>query len=264
MKFGWRPDLEDFSRVAHLERPFDERLYAVAAESKPLVDPQTWMKVDDQGHQSSCVGHSGTAAAEILNHYATGQAVSFSRMYAYLTAQQHSGTFGSDSGATISGAIEAYSQTGFCKEELFPYPSDYTTQIPEAAKQAGPKCLLKSYTEQFTSVEDMEAYCASKFGVIYVGVMIPNAFMNCNGRVTLQHVKGRSVGGHAMVLIFVNGEWIDINSWLGWGIKGFAKMDRDAVVYWVEYFGNEIRGVSNIDRLDDAPVGRLDYTRAFG
>lgn len=109
-----------------------------SAELPPELDPRPWHRIENQGPVNSCSGFALSSVGELCYRVAAGQVRQFSPMWSYLRAQLVGNLFGRDGGATISGAVRAAQNDGFCPLEVFPYPQPprYTTQIPAAAAEA--------------------------------------------------------------------------------------------------------------------------------
>ena len=136
---GWRWDLEKPRRQRLNARTWTQRLnlnrgtYNVPKQFDPECDP-SFIQVEDQGQIGSCAGNANTSCGEICNRNESGEYPQFSRMGAYLLAQEKDGLLGSDSGSTIESNLEV-AEEGYCFESTFPYPSSYTSRIPSAARR---------------------------------------------------------------------------------------------------------------------------------
>lgn len=94
------------------------------------LDPRQLVKLESQGRQGSCAGHSLSSIMEWCYTVATGGIVlQLSRAMAYYETQRIDGIRG-DSGSTISGGVRLATNTGVCEETLWPYPANYNPARP--------------------------------------------------------------------------------------------------------------------------------------
>lgn len=108
----------------------------VAFGAAPSDLPPRWfppLMVESQGRTNSCVGHAGALACAHANFVATGEALRFSRRFAYITAQSEGGFIGADGGTSILSTLLATTKYGCCLESDCPFQEQYDTRISKRA-----------------------------------------------------------------------------------------------------------------------------------
>ncbi len=267
---GWRYDIEDRAWLEANQTMFDTaRFRAVRAPAE--IDPRPHLVIYDQGQLGSCSGHSRATCEEVLNFIKTGgDKVRLSRMYAYLTNQQECGCFGSDNGATISGSVQAAMKEGICREDLFPYTGEYTTDIPAEAASEGRQHLVRSHAV-LRGYQDALAYLQTGTGVIQIGVPVGRHFQNCTGVLGLRDAESdahRPEGGHALALVGYTaaGNLILVNSWgTDWGDNGTCEVQPEVIDFWGSRIGRgdcELVGISDLAEYPDEGRG-ADWSNVY-
>ena len=240
-RMGWRPDLEDKSFLYDRAVPFK---MAKAGMLPERVDPRGKIVVKDQGQVGACSGFSRSSCMEALANGIGGQDQQFSAMFCYLTGQQQDGLLGRDVGATISGGIKASRSQGNCPEELFPFPGQYVSQIPE-------KCWKPAMDHQLLahapvrSAEECRQAIGSGYPV-YLGVMWNQSM---DTPVLEQYRNTGYAGGHAICLLgYVDDYFLMLNSWgPQWGERGWARWHSRAVQQMIDAQNSEFFVVSEIE-----------------
>lgn len=205
------------------------------------LDPRPIVRVEDQGNRNSCVGHGLSSCGEICAWIDSGGVleIEFSRWGAYIWSQQMGGMAGRDNGATISGAIKAAAEIGFCPESLWPYPpsnAGYSTKEPAGVRQAAAPYLLMAHTNPNNYAQGFEWINQGK-GPLLIGVDWTQGLANNTGDVTLADVRGRSLGGHCMFLWGWDADgllYLGNSHTEGWGQRGWRKVRPEVVDYWCQ------------------------------
>lgn len=218
------------------------------------LDPRGIIRVENQLSFSSCVGHGLSSSGEACAWIDSGGTLKpqFSRWGAYIWAQTESGLLGRDQGAMISGAVKAGTRYGFCPEELWPYPSRYTTAVPSGAVAAAAPYQLVSHSV-VNGYDDGFAWMNQGKGPLLIGVNWTSGLANNTGDVTLADAKGRTLGGHCM---FLWGWLPDGRLWLGnshgkgWGQEGWRPVRPEVVTYWAQT--QEVYGLSDLKDVTQA------------
>lgn len=237
-----------------------------------VMDPRTWYKIEMQWQLSSCVGNAETGPIEVAFKNASGGKIGqFSRMYAYLKAQQYSDIvqpgfryFGHDGGALIAGARRAAMEAGCCTEATYPYPKPvrYVTNIPKAADDEAKlyKILSSSVigkSNQSDAFDEIRTYIGTGQGGILFGSPWP---IQLNSNNTMTQFRNYGGQGHAQCAIgYLKDLIVCANSHdVTYGDKGFWYMTRQGCN---EFFANrQVTGVGLSDL--SVPRGRkVDWTK---
>lgn len=223
-------------------------------------DPRPIIRVENQGNRNSCVGHGASSCGEACAYLDSGGTLrpQFSRWGSYIWSQQMGGLAGRDQGATISGAVKAAVQIGFCPEDMWPYPpanARYSQQVPAGALAAAAPYQLLAHTVIDGYERGFEWINQGK-GPLLIGVDWTDGLSSNTGDVTLSDVRGRSLGGHCM---FIWGWLPDGRLWLGnshsegWGQQGWRPVRPEVLDYWSQR--GEVYGMSDLkDVTQSRPV----------
>lgn len=225
-----------------------------------FFDPRDIIRCENQEIRNSCVGHGLSSCGEINAYLDSGGKlrIQFSRWGAYIWSQMMGGMVGRDSGATISGAIQAAVKYGFCPEDLWPYPAPnerYSDRVPRGAAEAAAPYQLLGHTPISGYAQGFEWMNQGKGGLL-LGVDWTSGLANNTGDVTLADARGRSMGGHCF---FLWGWLADGRLWMGnshsrsWGQNGWRPVRPEVVDYWAQR--GEIYGTTDLkDVTDSRPV----------
>src|SRR5205807_8468541 len=129
-RYGWIPDLPDQRDHLFAAQP------ATLTHLPPMVDLRPDCPDDyDQGQLGSCTGNAIAAAIQFDEMKQKEPNPSPpSRLFIYYNERSMEGTVNSDSGAQIRDGIKTVNQTGYCREDLWPYDiSQFAAQPPQAA-----------------------------------------------------------------------------------------------------------------------------------
>lgn len=236
-----------------------QRLYAspdvLAYPSE--FDPRGIIRTENQLAFSSCVGNAVSSCGEGCAYIDSGGELKlqFSRWGSYIWAQKESGMVGRDNGAMISGAVKASVRYGFCPEELWPYPSRYTTTVPSGAIEAASPYRLLSHVV-IRGYDDGFAWQNQGKGPLLIGINWTAGLANNKGYVTLSDAKGRSMGGHAMCLWGWQADgclWLLNSHGTGWGQQGWRPVRPEVIDYWAQT--QEVYGLSDLkDVTQSRPI----------
>jgi C1A family cysteine protease len=257
MDTGYRLELEEREEVLSTAC---EDLYG-ASDIPDRIDAD-WIRIEQQGRMSSCVGHGLTSAAESVIRANYDQTDQLSRMFAYLVSQRESGITG-DRGATIMGAVRAAKTIGFLHETDYPYPSSYNASPPITAEMreiAGERVTAKHYKV----AEDPMDACThiAKHRGILLGIPWKESFAaERDERIT--HISGRVRGGHAICAIsyeILAGEpWVQITNSHGsqWAKAGQSYVSPN-VWSWMVRNGTVV-ALEGISGYEIAPADETDW-----
>lgn len=164
-----------------------------------FLDPREYLRVEDQGRIGSCSGNARTTVEELVAFYLDQQRHEFSRMGAYLAGQKLDGLLGRDVGSTISGQARAAKQFGTAPEDVFPYPSSYTSRIPDAYWGAAAIRQTRS-TTKLSSYREVFDFLARGIGGVVIGIPWLASLANAQSGL-IEDATGQNYGGHALALI---------------------------------------------------------------
>lgn len=264
---GWRRDAENGQHIAHMLKPFT---FMAPSDVPEEIDHRAWDRTENQGQMGSCAGHAASDCAETCNFIGTGNVIQVSRMFCYLMGQKESGFFGRDQGAAISGCVGSLNRNGAPLEDQFPYPSRYTTSIPEEAIAQAKQHLIKSVSN-LHNYDQIFAFLAMGVGAVEIGIdWTAGLASNRSGVIELSNCGGGSYGGHALCLngysrrVDAKGRkylWMHNSHGESWGNKGWAEVSPDVIDRWTHGAGDgEFMGVSDMETYGQRYV---DTTR-FG
>lgn len=260
---GYVPSKEDRVFLRRTQAAFGATP-AHVAEAPKVIDHRGWLRVENQGNMSSCVGHGDSSALEVCNYYDTGgEIIQLSRMYAYLTAQQESGLFGRDQGATISGAVKANLKYGICRDETYPYPGRYSTSIPSEANAEAQKHKLLRHTVVDNYGESFN-WLATGQGAVIIGVRWVQSLAETTG--VVEQLRGGGNEFHCMAILGYSDRrdslgrqypWLVNSHGRGWGNQGWAEIAPSVVDQWCRR--NDYEEVVGVSDLEEYSFRKLDY-----
>lgn len=246
---GWRHDIEDrISLHAGCKSTFLLRQYR-GAELPAVVDPRDWLHVEDQGQIGSCQGNALSTAGEFAHKIATGDGkMQFSRHWCYIMSQRMDGIKG-DNGSTLTGGQKVAHEYGFALESTVPYPSSYTSKIPneEKAKEEAKAFKIKTSLQCHT-FDDIREFIGHGFGGVQIGIAWPDSWMNYTGGLINDFNPGN--GGHSVIYVgyLADDELLGMNSWgLRWGMKGYFRVSRRSVEKQLAHNWTEMIGHTDMD-----------------
>lgn len=230
---GWLIDEEDLEYLASL--PDDTPVLAMRGYKEVTVDPRDVLKIENQSSQGACQGHAISSVCEWCYILATGNPdLQLSRAMGYYETQRIDGING-DRGSTISGGVKLATNTGICEETLWPYPSRYDNDRPNAwndvVANASQYKIQSSY--RLKSYDAIRTFLGSGQGGVSIGI----SWGNSMSKSVVDSFKAGG-GGHAIGLFSLsdrkdaNGSpWVwMMNSWgSNWGNRGWSEWSPRAV-----------------------------------
>lgn len=227
----------------------DKELLAMRGHYEELtLDPLEVMQVENQYSQGACQGHAISSVVEWVHYAFLGDtSLQLSRAMAYYETQRIDGLRG-DKGSTISGGVKLATDTGICKEDLWPYPSRYDPSRPRDYEKIleDAKSHQVMNATRLRSYDLVRTYLGSGQGAITIGISWGSGM---NSAVVERFSPGG--GGHAIGLFCLSNRkdsqgrpyvWM-MNSWgTGFGRKGWSEWSPTAVdqmfkARWTVAFG---------------------------
>lgn len=263
-KFGYihdPPKATDFS--------FTQKLAPVlAGSSLGDVDLSGHTTPTNQYSAGSCVGCATADAVEVLNSIQGLPHVQLSRLFVYSMARNlvdldgdGKGDVDRDDGTFIRVAFDVISKFGICREDVpverggWPYDLNKLHTLPSLrAMRAAAGCRIHSYyriMEPGSARLDAVLRALRGGHPVVFGTQVDQAFMDLRDGHPVSIPKGKSLGGHAMLVCgYVTGKgFIVKNSWgSNWGDGGFCIMRPEWLTWkgtrdlWVPTKGVEFHG----------------------
>ncbi|CAF0943667.1 unnamed protein product [Adineta steineri] len=205
-----------------------------ADQLPPKVDLRSDMTpVEDQSQIGSCVANSLAGAYEYLTKKANGRNTDVSRLFIYYNARVKDESSGkvTDSGCTMTSAIEALEEYGTCLESLWPYDISEVNSRPNS--QSYHEASHHKITEALKvniNLHEMKSCLAQGFPFAF-GLKLYSSFDQAakTGVVPMPNTgdNGRSShGSHALLAIGYSDQsnaFIVRNSWgENWGDQGYC------------------------------------------
>lgn len=237
---GWRIDLEfEPNRLQRLLAMLssDRNLLAMRGQYQEVAfDPRSVLRVEQQGSQGACAGHSLSSECEFAYMIETGDfSLQLSRAMGYYEGQRLDGIRG-DNGLTIQGSVRLAKTIGICREKLWRYPSVYDNSRPanweevlaDAAQyKIATATNLKSY-------DAIRTFLGSGQGGVHLGITW-NASVD---REVVESYSENGGGGHSIGLYSLSERkdsqgrpycWM-MNSWgSSWQGDGWAEWSPRAI-----------------------------------
>lgn len=228
---GYAIELEDRGYLASLLGT--AFLFSLGEYEEIRLDPRKLIRIENQGQQGSCAGHSLSSILEWCYAIASGgEVVQLSRAMAYYEAQRISGIRG-DSGSTIAAGAKLAIETGLCAEPLWAYPSRYENTRPAnfqaVVADAGSRKIRSAM--KVTSYDAYRKFLGAGLGGIHNGI----AWGDGMDRAVVDSFSAGG-GGHAIAGLCLS-ERVDSQSrpyvWIAnsWGLQ-FGSRD---VPGWQEW-----------------------------
>jgi len=224
-RYGWIPDLPD-------QR---DHLFAAQPDTLTKLPPSVDLRpgcpeVYDQGQLGSCTGNAIAAAIQFdeMKQNETNPAPP-SRLFIYFNERSIEGTIQSDAGAQIRDGIKSVNQTGYCREDLWPYDiAQFAAKPPQPAYDdaAGHKAV--QYQRLSHDLQQMKGSLAEGYPFVF-GFTVYESFegpeVAKSGNCPMPGSTEKSIGGHAVLAVGYDdaNQWFWVrNSWgSDWGQGGY-------------------------------------------
>lgn len=251
---GYAIDKEDREFLATL--PGGENLLAMRGSYEEVrLDPREILKVENQGQQGACAGHSLSTILEWIYAIATGgERIQLSRAMAYYETQRIDGIRG-DNGSTIGGGYKLASTVGLCREAFWQYPRSYDSSRPrnwpEILSDAAINKIVRGV--RIRSYDEYRVFVGSGQGGVHNGI----AWGNGMNRAVVESFSPGG-GGHAIAGLCLS-ERVDTHSrpyvWIAnsWGEQfgsrehpGWQEWSPTAIEQMLRHQWTEMLGLSDM------------------
>tara|TARA_R110000868_G_scaffold256598_1_gene513401 strand:- start:273 stop:1103 length:831 start_codon:yes stop_codon:yes gene_type:complete len=249
---GWRIDLENFGALNRLQG--DKIVLAMRGQYKEVAfDPRQVMRVEQQGQQGACAGHSLSSNTEWVHIIATGDpSLQLSRAMGYYETQRIDGING-DSGSTIEGGVQLATTVGICREQLWTYPSGYNNRRPAdySAVIADAAQFKIATTINLKSYDAIRTFLGSGQGGVHLGI----TWNSSVDRDVVESYSASGGGGHSIGLYSLSDRkdsqgrpycWM-MNSWgASWQGDGWAEWSPRAIEQMLQARWSVFVGLSDM------------------
>ena len=237
--------------------------------SEVKLDPREIIKVENQGQQGACAGHSLTSVLEWCYAIGTGgQKLQLSRAMGYYETQRIDGING-DRGSTISGGVKLAKAVGICREELWKYPGRYNAARPSdwdgVLKDAGKYKIATAI--KITSYDGYRTFLGAGLGGIHQGISWGNGM---NGKLINRYTAGG--GGHSICALCLSERvddqgrpfaWIQ-NSWSeSFGVSGWQEWSPTAIQQMLANRQTTFVGLSDMPNVAPRELSLDDWKRGL-
>lgn len=192
----------------------------------------------NQGAQGSCVAWATAyALRSYQNHVRSHESlvsgdghIDSARVFspAFVYNQINNGR---DAGSLFSDALQLMQTRGVAPLQYMPYsPSDYTTMPSQTALSVASNYRI-AFWKQVSVNDPVELKSQLNAGYpVIIGAMIDEGFDQAGKGFVWDHIAGKQLGGHAMLVVGYDDQrnaFRVLNSWgTGWGDNGY---------YWLDY-----------------------------
>ncbi|CAF1314177.1 unnamed protein product [Rotaria sp. Silwood1] len=205
----------------------------------PKVDFRAAMTpVEDQSRIGSCVANTFAGAYEYLVKKANGNEIDVSRLFIYYNARADDNQSGdlTDSGCSMTKAIETLEKYGVCLESIWPYDISMVNQCPhQQAYQAADDFKITEALKVEIDLHQMKSCLAQGFPFAF-GLKLFTSFDKAakSGIVPMPNddeQSRESHGSHALLAVGFSDQsssFIVRNSWgQYWGDQGYCYIPYD-------------------------------------
>ncbi|CAF1483212.1 unnamed protein product [Adineta steineri] len=237
--------IEPSHRMPHKEElsmPFSDHVLYSPSQLPPKVDLRPFLTpVEDQSRIGSCTANSLAGAYEYLIKKAHGTDIDVSRLFIYYngrTKKTHLPVV-TDSGCSMTNAIEALEEFGTCLESVWPYDITHVNARPNIqAFTKGQSHKVHQALHVKIDLNEMKSCLAQGFPFAF-GLRLYSSFDKAatTGAVPMPDAaeQGRTEHGrHALLAVGYSDEsnaFIVRNSWgEKWGDKGYCYIPYDYIV----------------------------------
>ncbi|WP_350612601.1 C1 family peptidase [Pseudomonas sp. HY7a-MNA-CIBAN-0227] len=195
--FGWLPPEPVINKQLDIE--FDLELGALpeSVDLRSFAPP-----IYSQGPYNTCTSNAVAALIEMLRRKLTYHKVSPSRMFIYWYSRVISNTQSGDNGTSVSAAIQAIAERGYCDEQLWQYTRSHINEPPTAGVIAEADSYKANTSKSLQTLGGIRSSLADGYAVAF-GLRIHNSFFDADlngGFVPVPDPDTASIG-HAGLLV---------------------------------------------------------------
>ena len=217
---AWFPSRERYDQLKSFCAQHQHAAQAFKSVEVPRNLRYDWLRVEDQGQQGACQGHSLTTDIEVIYFRATGQVIQLARRWAYYKTQEIDGLLGRDCGSTIDGGLQLATRTGPPIETVCPYVDQYPDRSTLSKILAIPGDSRFQIRSGFRVESHAHALqCVAGGMAIHVGIAWSPQF---DSNYVIRGWNPGDQGGHAIAHCEItDGRLTAVNSWgQQWGRQG--------------------------------------------
>jgi hypothetical protein len=266
----WAVEFEDWKFLNSIDDVPKELAYLARDNGTQTLDPRKVLKTENQRNMGSCRGHSGSTGTEWLRTLATGEiGFQLSRMMMYVETQRIDG-IRSDSGSTIAGGLKLLENVGLCREELWPYPSQYSQERPAnwqavlddaAPHRIGRKQRCRTYG-------DVAAWAGTGQGYIDIGIPWRQEY----SAPVVDVYRGGGGGFHAIALFTLSDRkdrsgrnyiWMLNSHGLNSGQQGWSEYSPSFIEGCLTHDGTVMIGVSDMPHMKGRELNAEEWKKGL-
>ncbi|UJR12702.1 hypothetical protein I4U23_016876 [Adineta vaga] len=232
------------TRLPHkhnLHQVFSDHVMYTSDQLPPKTDLRNFMTpVENQSQIGSCSSNCLAGAYEYLTKKESGNDIDVSRLFIYYNGRvkEHNDCAVTDSGCTMTCAIEALEESGVCLESIWPYDiANVNTRPPDNAYQTAKPHKITQALQMNIDLNEMKSCLAQGFPFAF-GLKLFTSFDKAanTGIVPMPNnsdLNRQSDGCHALLTVGYSDQsqaFIVRNSWgEEWGDKGYCYIPYDYV-----------------------------------
>ncbi|CAF0778658.1 unnamed protein product [Adineta ricciae] len=262
----------------NLCQSFNNRVTYTPEELPPKVDLRNDMTtVENQSSIGSCSANALAGAYEYLIKKLHGESIDISRLFIYYNSREKDQPSEpiTDSGCSMTSAIEALEELGTCLESLWPYDiSKVNTRPNEEVYTSAKSHTISQALQVDINLHEMKSCLAQGFPFVF-GLHLFTSFDKAakTGVVPMPTSNDRnrqSDGSHALVAVGYSDQsqsFIVRNSWgEDWGDRGYCYIPYDYLtdsdlcfdVWTIRKVSNNDFGKENWDYNDEIDYQNID------
>ncbi|CAF4539423.1 unnamed protein product, partial [Rotaria sp. Silwood2] len=225
---------------AQLQQKFSDHMTLNQSQLPRKMNLRSEMTpVEDQSQIGSCVANAFAGAYEYLLNKSSGRHIDVSRLFIYYNARAKDAYppgHITDSGCSITSALETLKELGTCEESLWPYDLNSVHAKPnELAYDKASENQIMDALSLNVDLHEMKSCLAQGYPFVF-GLVLFKSFDKASKKGYVPMPQGyegnrESHGRHAMLAVGYNdhsNSFIVRNSWSArWGDEGYCYIPYD-------------------------------------